>query len=170
MTAATEALLRAQEVEPDRPLALVALGFTHNSRRRYQEAKQVLLRSLDFEPDNLEAIAALAEAEEGLGDTGSAESHARRVLARVPGHATANLVLGLVLMKQEEYAGARDAFLKAASAEHVSAKPHYQLSLAYARLGDEARSRQHLEEYQRRQKEIEDRVRELRGLSPGGMK
>jgi tetratricopeptide (TPR) repeat protein len=78
--------------------------------------------------------------------------------------------MGLVLMKQERYAEARDAFLKAASAEHVSAKPDYQLSLAYARLGDEARAREHLEKYQRRQKEIEDRVRALRGLSPGGMK
>lgn len=170
MTGATEALQRANEVEPDRALTLVALGLTHNSRRRHQEARDALLRSLDFEPDNLEAIAALAEAEEGLGETATAESHAAKVLARMPGHANANLVMGLVLMKQERYAEARDAFLKAAGAEDASAKPHYQLSLAYSRLGDEVRARQQLENYQRRQKEIEDRVRELRGLSPGGMR
>jgi tetratricopeptide (TPR) repeat protein len=166
MTAAAEALQRSQDAEPDRPLTLIALGFTHNNRRRHQEAKDVLLRTLDFEPDNLEAIAALAEAEEGLGETEDARAHAQKVLARVPGHATGNLVMGLVLMKEERYAEARDAFLKAADAELVSAKPQYQLSLAYARLGDEVRAREHLENYQRRQKEIEDRVRELRGLSP----
>jgi tetratricopeptide (TPR) repeat protein len=166
MTAAAEALERAQAIEPDRPHTLVALGLAWNSRRRHQEAHAVLRRSLDFAPDNLEAIAALAEAEEGVGRWEDAKAHARQVLARIPGHATANLVMGLLLMKEERYAEAREAFLKAAEAELVSPKPHYQLSLAYARLGDETRAREHLELYQRRQREMEDRVRELRGLPP----
>lgn len=163
MEAAAEALQRSQALQPDRPLTLIALGFAHNNRKRYEEAKTVLLRSLELEPENLEALASLAEAEEGLDEIEGARSHAQRVLAREPDHPTANLVLGLVLMKQERYAEARDALRKAAATAYAAPKPHYQLSLAYARLGDTIRSQQELDLYHRKRKEVEDRVRELRG-------
>ena len=39
-------------------------------------------------------------------------------------------------MKQEKFAEARDALLKAAAADPSSPKVHYQLSLAYERLSD----------------------------------
>ena len=57
-------------------------------------------------------MAALAEAEEGLGELQDAEEHARRALARSSAHATANLVIAMVLMKQERFAEARDALLE----------------------------------------------------------
>ena len=172
MTAASEALQRSQELQPDRPLTLIALGFVHNARKRYDEARKVLLRSLELEPENLEAVAALAEAEEGLDDTAEAQSHAQRVLARAPEHPTANLVLGLVLLKPDRYAEAKDALAKAAKSPHGSPKSHYQLSLVYARLGDTVRSQQELAAYQQQKQEVEDRVREIRGLGrapEGGM-
>jgi len=40
----------------------------------YVEAKPYLVRGLEFEPDNLDAVAALAESEEGLGDLERAEA------------------------------------------------------------------------------------------------
>ena len=169
--AAAEPLQQAARLEPDRVLTLVALGLAFNGRKLYADAKPALLHALQLEPDNVEAVAALAEAEDGLGELADAEAHAQRALAAAGGHATANLVMGLVRMKQERYAEAREALERAVAGDPNSPKAHYQLSLAYARLGDEASARKHVELYQRRLAEIEERVAQLRtatGLSGGG--
>lgn len=168
MLAAVEPLRKAEQLEPNRVLTLVALGLALNGRKLYAEAKPYLLRGLELEPDNVEAVAALAEAEDGLGETRDAEAHAERALARASSHPTANLVLGMVRMKQERYAEARDALERALAGDPASPKAHYQLSLAYARLGDEAGSQKQVELYQRKLREIEERVNQLRtatGLS-----
>jgi tetratricopeptide (TPR) repeat protein len=163
MITAVDVLQRASQLEPDRPLTLIALGLAFNNRKMFTEADPSLSRALELEPDNLEAIAAMAETDEGLGRTDAAESRARRVLAARPNHATANLVLGLVLMRAERFADARDAFLRASAADPASPKPDYQLSLAYARLGDGANSQKHLALYQQKLRDVEKRINELRG-------
>lgn len=170
--AAAESLQRGRQLEPDRPLTLVAMGLALNGLKRYGEAAPPLRRCLELEPDNLEALAALAEAEEGLGETAAAEDHVRRALSHASGHGTANLVLGLLRMKEERYPEARDALEKAVRADPASSKAHYQLSLAYARLDDEANATKHLDLYKKSLKETEERLKELRGdgrPSAGGM-
>jgi tetratricopeptide (TPR) repeat protein len=161
--AATESLQEAARLEPDRPLTLVALGLALNTRKQYVEAGAALARALELEPDNVEALAALAEAEEGKGELDLAEAHASRVLERAPRHATAHLVRGLLLMKRERYAEARDALLRAVDADPDSARSHYQLSLAWSRLGDEAQAEHHRQLYQKRRQQTEERILELRG-------
>jgi len=171
MVAAVEPLQQAERLEPDRALTLVALGLALNGRKMYAEAKPHLVRSLEREPDNVEALAALAESEDGLGELGQAEAHAARALQKVSTHATANLVLGMVRMKQERYEEAREALERAVQSDPASPKAHYQLSLAYARLGDTPSARQQVDLYQQKLREIELRVNELRtatGLSGGG--
>jgi len=163
LVAAVDALEAAQRLEPDRPLTLVALGLALNGRKLYSEAQPHLRRSLELQPGNIDAVAALAEAEEGIGNSENAAALARRVLASSDAHATANLVLGLVLMKQERYAEARDALLKVASADPASSRAHYQLSLAYARLGDRASSEKHLELYRVKLRDMEERAKMVRG-------
>jgi tetratricopeptide (TPR) repeat protein len=160
--AAVAPLQEAERLEPRKVLTLVALGLALNSRKMHAEARTYLLQGLELEPENVEVTAALAEAEEGLGEVEGAEAHASRVLARVEGHATANLVLGLVRMKQERYAEARDHLEKAVAADPASPKAHYQLSLAYARLGDPARAQKEVALYQEKLKEIEVRLTALR--------
>jgi tetratricopeptide (TPR) repeat protein len=167
MPAAVESLQRANRLESERPLTLLALGRALNGRKQYAEAKTALLETLELAPDQSDGVAALAEAEAGTGDLPQAEEHARRVLAGAPAQPTANLVMGIVRMKQKRYADARDAFEKASAADPTSSAAHYQLSLAYARLGDEARSQQHLELYRQKLREIEDRIKELRSLTIG---
>lgn len=174
MMGATEALERAGQIEPDRPLTLIALGLALNNRKMYAEAAAPLQHALELDPDNPQALAALAEAEHGLGQTASAEARARRVLAKAPDNATANLVLGLTLMRAERFAEARDAFLRASAADPLSPKPDYQLSLAYARLDDSANSQKYVQQYQQKLRDVERRLGELRsqtGLgTAGGMK
>jgi tetratricopeptide (TPR) repeat protein len=167
MEAAAESLREAERLEPEKPLTLVALGIALNNRKLYDEARPLLARALAREPDSPDAAAALAEAEEGLGQLDAADAHAQRALAKADGHATANLVRGMVLMRRSQYAEARDALLAAAAADPASPKVHYQLSLAYARLGDEAASRKHVALYQQKLREMEERVKLLRSPSGG---
>jgi tetratricopeptide (TPR) repeat protein len=172
MEAAVEPLKEAERLEPNQPLTLIALGTVLVDRGSYAEAKPNLLRGLDLDPESVDAVAALAEAEEGLGELREAEAHARRALARVSAHATANLVTGMVLTNEERYAEARDALVKAVAANPASPKAHYQLSLAFARLNDGTSARKHLELYHQMLKEREQRVkavREVTGLFLGGM-
>jgi len=151
---------------------LVALGLAFNSQKLYTEAQAPLARSLEIEPDNLEGLAALGEAEEGTGELAAAETHAARVLAREADHAVGNLVMGLVRMKQERYADARGFLERAIASDPLSGKAHYQLSLACARLADDACQREQLELYQSAQRQQAENLAKLRGAigaQKGGM-
>ncbi|HJR57940.1 MAG TPA: tetratricopeptide repeat protein [Vicinamibacterales bacterium] len=162
MPAATEALQAADRLEPGHNLTSIALGIALNSRKMFGDAKPLLLHVLEREPDNVEALAALAEAEEGLGELDAADSHAARALAATPSHPTANLVVGMVLMKRDRYQEARDALERAAAADTESPKVYYQLSLACARLGDSAGASRNRELYQQKLRAMEARIEELR--------
>lgn len=169
--AAVVSLQEAARLEPDQAPTLIGLGSALNRRQLYSEAKPHLLRAQSLVPDSVEAVAALAEAEEGLGELKEAEEHARRALARSGADATANLVIAMVLMKQDRFAEARDALLTAAASDPASSKAQYQLSLAYARLDDPLRSEKHLALYHQKAREREERVKRVRtvtGFRVGG--
>ncbi len=163
---AREVLEEAIRLDPGQPMAHVARGLLMNELDRYAEARESLEAALRLAPDDLDALAALAEAEEGLGDLAAAERHARRVLARAPGHPTAHLALGLVRMEERRYAEARDALLASLAAEPDSAKAHYQLSLAYARLGERERSAHHAQLSSQAKRRGEEQLQRMRGVSP----
>lgn len=169
MPAACEPLRRAEQLEPRRALTLIALGLALNSRKLFAEATPYLQRSLELEPESLEAAAALAEAEEGLGELDAAAARAERVLARDGKQAMANLVTGMVLMKRGQYPQARLALQRAVDSDPALTKAYYQLSLADARLGDEQASARHLAAYRQRLAEIEGLLKEMRtqGVSSG---
>lgn len=173
MELSVESLQRSLRLEPDRVLTLIALGITLNSQKRFREAKEVLARSLDIEPGEVEALAALAEAEEGLGELEQAEVHAKRALGLAESHSGAYFVLGKVRMSQDRFAEARDYFQQTVALNPDSAKAHYQLSLAYARLDDLESSQKHRELYQEAKEREEQHIVEMRtraGLGVGGMK
>ena len=153
---AAEALLRAVALDPGNQAALLPLGQALNHERRYDEARTYLRRRLEASPGDLEALAALAEAEERLGEPETAEGRAREVLAAEAGaaasataSATAHLVIAMVRMRHQSFAEARAALEQAVAADPELAKAHYQLSLACARLGDRDCAKRHLELYRR---------------------
>ena len=172
MPAAVDALEKARRLDPAHSLTAIALGIAFNNRKMFAEAKSVLERVLERDPDNVEAIAALSETEEGLGNLDSADTHAARALTAAPTHPTAQLVIGMVLMKRGRHAEARAALELAAAADPDSPKIYYQLSLAAARLGDAKGSARNRELYQQKLRAMEARIEELRraGMpSRGGM-
>lgn len=170
---AVESLEKSMDIDPNRPLAMIALGFAYNAQKKYDEAREVLIQSLVLVPEEIEALAALAEAEEGLGEIEQAEYHAERALGRAPSHHAALYILGKVRMSQGRFEEARDLFASAVATSPDSPKAHYQLSLAYARLGDLESSKKHRELY-RKAKDAEDqRIIDMRtraGMGVGGMK
>jgi tetratricopeptide (TPR) repeat protein len=160
--AAIDALKRADDLEPSRPLTLLALGLALNNQKRFPDAREKLARSLELEPDSVETLAALAEAEAGTGDLTAAETHATRALAKSATNATANLIIGMVRITQQRYAEARDALIAAANADPQSPKADYQLSLVYSRLGDEPNAQRSVERYQQKLRAMEASVKALR--------
>ena len=163
MPSAVEALDRGGSLgRRERALTLLALGLALNNRKHFADARTALVHSLELQPESIEAVAALAEAESGLGNFDAAAGHAERVLQRSPASATANLVMGLVLIERRDYAGAQDALRKAMSADPDSPKAVYQLSLVAARLGDEAAARRYVGLYQEKLRAVEERIKMLR--------
>ena len=73
MAGSTDSLRRSLELAPDRAPALIGLGLTLNQQKRHAEAREILSRSLVLDPDNVDALAALAEAEAGLSELDAAE-------------------------------------------------------------------------------------------------
>lgn len=163
MPTAVEALQEADRLDPAHTLTSIALGIALNNRKMFGDAKPILLQVLEREPENVEALAALAEAEEGLGELDAADTHAAQALAAAPGHPTANLVVGMVLMKRDRYSDAREALERAAAADAESPKVYYQLSLAFARLGDDEGASRNRQLYQEKLRAMEARIIELRG-------
>jgi tetratricopeptide (TPR) repeat protein len=170
MAGAIDSLQEANRLEPNAPLTLLAMGLALNGSKLYGEAKEALEKSLALNPADLEADAALAEAEEGLGELDEAESRAGAVLAKEPRHATANLVLGMVLMKREKFADARAPLERAIAANPASWKAQYQMGLACTRVGDAAGAKEHLELYQKILREEQRTMDALRRASGMGSK
>ena len=162
---AVGALRAAEQLDPNRPLTLLALGIAHNSLQQYGEAKPVLVRALELDPASADTQAALAEAEHGLGELDAATKHVDQALGKAPQHATANLVAGLVAMDRSQYAVARASFERAVRTDPLLFKAHYQLSLACARLGDAAAASQHLEQYRQALKGVQKMIDELRSAT-----
>jgi tetratricopeptide (TPR) repeat protein len=165
MLNAVAALRAAEQLNPGRPLTLLALGIAHNSLQQYGQAKPVLVRALELDPMSADTQAALAEAEHGLGELDAAATHVGQVLAKAPQHATANLVAGLVAMDRSQYAAARAFFERAVRTDPLMFKAQYQLSLACARLGDEAAASQYLEQYRQTLRGVQKMIEELRAAT-----
>ena len=162
---AAEVLSAAVDQRPDHLLSFVALGLTLNRSKQYDQAVEALRRAVLLAPENTEALAALAEAYVGSNRDELAEQFAQRALDLDPGNPVAEWSLGMVHMRAGRFAEARDAFQASADREPGSAKTHYQLSLALARLGEQEKSKQHLELYRRAQREAEQHLLELRGMA-----
>ena len=96
LPAAVDSLRQAEKLDPARGSTILALGVALNAQNNYADARVALTRAVELEPENMDGQAALAEAEEALGELDAAERRARRVLTASNDHAAANLVLGMV--------------------------------------------------------------------------
>ena len=135
---------------------------------RFDEAREALAVALRMEPDNVEALAAMSEAVEGLGNLDEATRLADRALAVNPDHPTALVTVGVTSLKEGRFEAAREALARAVAVETQSIKGHYQLSLALARLGDREGAQHHLRLSREAQAAIEQHIERLRAQPPLG--
>ena len=166
---AVDTLRHSLELDPNRALTWIALGITLNSQKRFAEAKEALVHALEIEPEDVEALVAIAEAEEGLGELELVDVHANRALALAGSHPGAYYALGKARMSQGEFAEARDFFLQTVELSPYSTKAHYQLSLAYARLNDLENSKKHRELHQQASDRESAHIVEMRARAGMGM-
>ena len=134
MPARVDSLRHAETLEPNRASTLCA-GPALNARNQYADAQTVLSRVLDLEPENLDAAAALAEAEEAQGDAPARRS------------ARAARSTSLQRMRRTsswEWCGSSRSATRTPATRFDAVDPrrtprspkaHYQISLAYARVG-----------------------------------
>lgn len=169
MGEASEAFLKAVEIDPGYEPAFLPLALALAHESRFGEAKSYFERHLASHPDDLDALAGLAEAEERLGEVEMAERRVADVLARDPRHARAQLVLGMLRIGGGDLAAARQALERAVAADPLLAKAHYQLSLACIRLGDRECAQQHQKLYARAQEGPEAGYVQLEAAAPETM-
>jgi len=170
LSGAAEVLVQSLQLAPDRPLTLIAYGLVLNKQNEFIKAEEALEHAIELVPDNLEAIAAMAEAKVGLDELDTGMKFAQRVLASQPTHTTANLAMGVALMKKKQWSDAVTYLEAVSKADPDEAKAHYQLSLAYARLGDREHSKAERLLFQQAQDNVEENLAELQRRTGRGGK
>ncbi|MCD6415480.1 MAG: M48 family metalloprotease [Planctomycetes bacterium] len=111
--------------------ALLGLGRLEKAREAYRAA-------LDCDNRYAPAKLGLGRALEESGDRAAAERQFEEVVHDWPGGPQGYLELGLVRMRQGEYAEAIPALSKVAQAAPAAGPVHYDLALCYDRIGQAA--------------------------------
>ena len=124
MPGATDSLAEANRLEPDRPLTLLALGLVSQQPQALRGGEDRARRAASScSRTASRRLAALAEAEAGLGDSDAAERATRSARSpRSAGNATANLVLGPGAEAAASYPEARDACSRPLAADPDAAE------------------------------------------------
>ncbi len=104
-----------------------------------REAAEQFKMVLALEPQDSDAVYAIAQSLERAGDLTGAEQVYTDAIARYPA-ITANLLVerGNLCARNQNWAGARQDFLDAIDAKPNDVEPHYFLGLLYLTVGDRA--------------------------------
>jgi eukaryotic-like serine/threonine-protein kinase len=153
---------------PSSAQAALSAGVAYYGLRRFSDCVAAFLDAGRLDPDAEQPIAFLNRMPENWADrkndvialfTAYAKTHARSALAHFalgratgdvaelreavkldPRRADAHLELGIVLEKQNDFAGAIEVLRRAADLAPKNPVPHYRLSRLYARTGDSVRA------------------------------
>jgi tetratricopeptide (TPR) repeat protein len=120
---------------PRQPRALHLAALARHGQGDDAGARELLRRSLDSDPHNLEAMKHLGAAELEAGNYLQAESWLRRAIALGGSDAAALCWLGLALSSQDRHAEAVDFFRQAVAAQPEDPGPRLNLGNALMRSG-----------------------------------
>lgn len=126
----------ALAIDAESPYAMHYLGVIHYQRGRFDDARQLIERSLARVPQEAEFhnnAGLLAAATDRVDEAVAAY---RNALARKPDHPTAWNNLGLALTQRNDLDGAIDAFRRAIGIKAQFAEAHWNLALALLARGD----------------------------------
>ena len=128
-------LRRAQEVLPDSPETLVALGAGLAATGEMEEAVQLYLESLRRRPEDPVALVNLGLGLESLGRGDEAEAVFERATLVRPTEALAHLNLGNARFRRGDLDGAIDAYRAAIRNDFGLARGHFYLAVALVNTG-----------------------------------
>lgn len=114
---ALERFREAQEVIPEDPYVLFAMGRAHAAMGNHQGAREAYEKAVALVGPFPEACLELAASLVALGDGRSAERYARRYLVSVPGSREAATLLGQARLLLRDLQGAKEAFGEALKGE-----------------------------------------------------
>lgn len=119
--------------------AWLGLAAAHEGRGEVGRAIAAYRRVLQLDPDNAEALAALAELT-AAGNASAQASVLRAALARRPEAPSLHAALGRLLAAENRWSEARGAFEAAAALAPARAEYAFNLAVALDRLGESARA------------------------------
>lgn len=134
----------ALQADPGHGASYNTLGVVYLRHGDLAHAERSFARLLQREPDNVQALANLAQVMDRAGRAADA-AQLRRTLATLEPHAPFHFFqLGQAAMARGDFGPARELF-----AREVARDPHYHefhfwLAVAHLRLGDEPQARKHL--------------------------
>jgi tetratricopeptide (TPR) repeat protein len=119
--------------------AWLGLAAAHEARSNVAGAIAAYRRALQLDPDNADALAALAELT-AAGNSSAQASVLRAALARRPEAPSLHAALGRLLAAEGRWSEARGAFEAAAALAPTRAEHAFNLAVALDRLGEAARA------------------------------
>ena len=133
----------ALALRPDEPELHEAFGELYLENNDFDAAERELERTLAIEPSRTHALYLLGRVYVEKKDNEKAVPYLERALRIQPDLAEANSLLGTAYLRLGQFADAVSRLEKAAPSDH-SGNVHYQLFVAYRKLGQADRARKEL--------------------------
>ena len=102
--------VKAAEIDSTSAPAFIGLGEAQNSLGKFGDAQQTLAKAVTLAPDSAEAHYELAKSLWGLNRWSEAEPEATKAIALNPGYADAHVLMGNILLRKRDAAGALKEF------------------------------------------------------------
>jgi tetratricopeptide (TPR) repeat protein len=158
---AAETFFRFAELHPQDASGHYALGIALASLEKRDEARAQFQSSVELQPDQTESYLQLGRICLDAGDLDCAAAEFDRVLHRDPRHAEALAGMGRVEFQRKDYAKAIELLRQSIDLDPAIRQAHYDLGLAYARVG---RNEDSARELQAASKIEHDEVEQHRGI------
>ena len=135
---------RAAEAAPNDPQLWFLLGYAARLNGKLQESADAYNRGLRFSPASPEGLSGLAQTYSVMGRTEDAERLLKQVIASDPRRRDDALLLGDLLMRSADYAGALDSLGKA-ERMRPDARAELLLAISYQHLKQEDSANHYLQ-------------------------
>lgn len=140
------------------------LGLVLLEQKSHQEARQHFEEALKADRQSYQAMAELAYLDYLAGDNERCRAWLEKARPLNPTWTETNMVAGLLYNRLAQFDRAVEVLEQVVKEKPNHYKAHYQLSLAYQRLGDEARAKAHADIYDRLM--AEEKSRQLGDKAP----
>ena len=134
-TAANQELVAAELVDSDRPEAHLNLGVLDMRRRQSNEAEAEYRTALRLDPRFVPAMANLADLDRARGQDQRGGELLRQAMAIEPDNANIRHALGLLLVRQHDYAAALPLLRQASELAPDNARYSYVYAIALNSVG-----------------------------------